>query len=150
MKHILGKRPTADTCNVYGNVGSQTKLRIFCIKPRKNEKYVLNLDGKLIDGTTDGDGEFEHFIPGDSRSALLMLRNGQEVIPLRLGDLDPCDQATGIQQRLNNLGFDCGSEDGEIGDASKEAIKTFQEAYKLDVTGEADDATKNKLKELCK
>ena len=37
-----------------------------------------------------------------------------------------------------------------IGEATKEAIKKFQEAYKLDVTGEADDATKNKLKELCK
>ena len=145
-------KPT-DQMHKFKRKGEPCKLKVQLMKagkPRKNEKYVLNLDGKLIDGTTDGDGEFEHFIPGDSRSALLMLRNGQEVIPLRLGDLDPCDQATGIQQRLNNLGFDCGSEDGEIGDASKEAIKKFQEAYKLEVTGQADDATKNKLKELCK
>src|SRR5437588_767968 len=119
-------KPT-DQMHKFKRKGEPCKLKVQLMKagkPRKNEKYVLNLDGKLIDGTTDGDGKFEHFIP--------------------------CDQATGIQQRLNNLGFDCGSEDGEIGDASKEAIKTFQEAYKLDVTGEADDATKNKLKELCK
>jgi N-acetylmuramoyl-L-alanine amidase len=145
-------KPT-DQTHKFKRKGEPCKLKVQLMKagkPRKNEKYVLNLDGKLIDGTTDGDGKLEHFIPGDSRTALLMLRNGQEIIPLRLGDLDPCDNPTGIQQRLNNLGFDCGAEDGEVGDATKEAIKKFQEAYKLDVTGEADGATKNKLKELCK
>ena len=144
---------STDQMHQFKRKGEPCKLKVQLMragKPRKNEKYTINLDGKLIDGTTDGDGKLEHFIPGDARSAQLMLRNGQEVIPLRLGDLDPCDQPTGIQQRLNNLGFDCGAEDGEIGEATKEAIKKFQEAYKLDVTGEADDATKDKLKELCK
>ena len=133
--------------------GEPCKVKVQLMKsgqPRKNEKYVLNLDGTLINGTTDGEGKLEHFIPGESRSALLLLRDGQEAIPLRLGDLDPCDQATGVQQRLNNLGFDCGSEDGEVGDVTQEAIKKFQEAYNLKVTGEADEATKNKLKELSK
>ena len=142
-----------DQMHQFKRKGEPCKLKVQLLKagkPRKNEKYSINLDGKIIEGSTDGEGKFEHFIPGDARTALLMLRNGQEVIALRLGDLDPCDQATGMQQRLNNLGFDCGAEDGEIGEATKEAIKKFQEAYKLDVTGEADDATKNKLKELCK
>ncbi len=133
--------------------GEPCKLKVQLMKagkPRKNEKYILNLDGTPINGTTNGEGIFEHFIPGESRSALLMLRNGTEVIPLRLGDLDPCDKPTGVQQRLNNLGFECGSEDGEVGDVTKEAIKKFQEAYQLNVTGEADEATKSKLKELSK
>lgn len=133
--------------------GEPCKLKVQLMKagkPRKNEKYVLNLDGTPINGTTDGEGKLEHFIPGESRSAMLVLRGGQEVVPLRLGDLDPVDQGTGIQQRLNNLGFECGSEDGEIGDETKEAIKKFQAAYNLNVTGEPDEATKSKLKELSK
>jgi hypothetical protein len=145
-------KPT-DQTHKFKRKGEPCKLKVQLMKagkPRKNEKYTLNLDGKLIDGSTDGDGKFEHFIPGDSRTALLLLRNGQEAINLRLGDLDPCDQPTGVQQRLNNLGYDCGSEDGEVGDVTKDAIKKFQEAYKLNVTGKADDATKNKLKELSK
>jgi hypothetical protein len=144
---------STDQTHKFKRKGEPCKLKVQLMKagkPRKNEKYTLNLDGKLIDGTTDGEGKFEHFIPGDSQTALLLLRNGQEPINLRLGDLDPCDKPTGIQQRLNNLGYDCGSEDGEVGDVTKNAIKKFQEAYKLNVTGEADDATKNKLKELCK
>jgi hypothetical protein len=144
---------STDQVHKFKRKGEPCKLKVQLMKagkPRANEKYVLDLDGKLIDGTTDGDGKLEHFIPGESRSALLMLRNGQEIIPLRLGDLDPIDNPSGIQQRLNNLGFDCGSEDGELEGQTKEAIKKFQAAYQLEVTGEPDDATKNKLKELSK
>jgi len=145
-------KPT-DAKHKFKRKGEPCKLKVQLMKagkPRANEKYVLNLDGNPISGTTDGEGKFEHFIPGESRTAQLMLRGGQEVIPLRLGDLDPCDQATGIQQRLNNLGFDCGSEDGDVGDVTREAIKKFQAAFDLEATGEANDATINKLKELSK
>ena len=142
-----------DQMHKFKRKGEPCKLRVQLMKagkPRANEKYVLNLDGTPINGTTDDEGKLEHFIPGESRVAELVLRGGQESYPLRLGDLDPCDKPTGIQQRLNNLGFDCGSEDGELGDDTKEAIKKFQEAYDLEVTGEADDETKDKLKELSK
>src|SRR5258705_2180009 len=149
-KHV--SKPTNQK-HKFKRKGEPCKLKVQLMKagkPRKNEKYVLNIDGTPINGSTDGEGIFEHFIPGDALVAQLILRSGQEVIPLRLGDLDPCDQPSGLQQRLNNLGFECGSEDGEIGDDTKEAIKKFQAAYELKVTGEADDVTKNKLKELSK
>jgi len=152
-KQLKDVSKPVDQVHKFKRKGEPCKLKVQLMKagkPRKNETYVLNLDGKLINGTTDGDGKLEHFISGDSRSALLTLRNGQEIIPLRLGDLDPADKPSGIQQRLNNLGFDCASEDGEIGEETKEAIKKFQAAYNLEVTGEADAATKNKLKELSK
>lgn len=142
-----------DQTHQFKRKGEPCKLKVQLMKagkPRANEKYSINLDGKLIEGTTDGEGKLEHFIPGESRGALLMLRNGQEIIPLRLGDLDPVDKPTGVQQRLNNLGFDCGSEDGEVGEVTQEAIKKFQAAYNLEVTGEADEAMKSKLKELSK
>ena len=41
--------------------------------PRPNEKYVLELDGELIEGTTDGDGKLEQPIPPDCKGGRLLL-----------------------------------------------------------------------------
>jgi hypothetical protein len=133
--------------------GEPCKIKIQLLKngkPRANEDYVFEIEGKLINGKTDGDGKLEHFIPNEAKSGRLTLRGGKESIPIKIGDLDPVEENTGVQQRLNNLGFDCGSEDGDIGDATKEALKKFQAQYKLNETGEADSATRDKLKELSK
>lgn len=45
-----------------------------------------------------------------------------------------------IQARLNELGFDAGPADGEMGSRTRKAIRVFQDAVKLPVTGEADKA----------
>jgi N-acetylmuramoyl-L-alanine amidase len=127
------------------------KLQLLKLgKPRANEEYVLEIEGKLIKGKTDAEGKLEHQIPGDAKSGRLTLRGGKESFPVRIGQLDPVDQTTGVQQRLNNLAYDCGAEDGEIGERTVEALKKFQAEHKLQVTGEADAATKAKLKELSK
>ena len=133
--------------------GEPSKIKIKLLdsdKPRANEDYVLVIEGKSIKGKTDSEGVLEHFIPGEAKSGRLILRNGKEIYTIGVDDLDPVEQPTGVQQRLNNLGFNCGEEDGEIGEATKEALRKFQAQYQLEVTGEADDATKNKLKELSK
>ena len=62
----------------------------------------------------------------------------------------------GLQDRLNNLGYYCGEEYGEIGEYTQEAIREFQNDYELLDTGEVDfenyedDATISKLKEVLK
>ena len=117
-------------------------------KPRKNEDYVLNIDGKLIRGKTDGEGKIEQSVPGDATGGWLRLRDGKEQYPVRIGHLDPVDELTGVQQRLNNLGFTCGSEGGELDEGTQAALRSFQSKCKLNVSGEPDDATKAKLKEL--
>ncbi len=127
------------------------KLQLLKIgKPRANEDYIIEIEGDQIKGKTDGEGLIEHFIPAAARSAKLILRNGKDVFPIKIGDLNPLEEPSGIQQRLNNLGFSCGSEDGEIGERTKEALKKFQAEHKLDATGELDSSTKSKLKELSK
>jgi hypothetical protein len=133
--------------------GEPCKIKLQLLKngkPRANESYVLEIEKKLINGKTDSDGKLEHYIPGSASSGTLTLRNGKEVLPIRIGDLDPIDKGTGVQQRLNNLGYDCGSEDGEIGEETKEALKKFQAEHGLSVSGDADAETKSKLKELSK
>lgn len=52
------------------------------------------------------------------------------------------------QKTLKALGFYNGAIDGSIGPKSKAAIRAFQEAYELDVSGALDAATIKKLNEL--
>jgi hypothetical protein len=125
------------------------KLRLLSMdKPRASEDYVLEIDGKLIRGKTDADGKLEEWIPGNAEGGKITLKGGAEVYPVQIGHLDPVDETSGIQQRLNNLGFLCGTENGEIGPQTRQAICAFQAKHELKVTGEPDEATKAKLQEL--
>jgi hypothetical protein len=133
--------------------GEPCKIKLQLLefdKPRANEDYVCEIDGKLTSGKTDGEGIIEQFISPHAKSGKILLRGGKEVIGLNLDALDPIDLPSGVQQRLNNLGFPCGGEMGEIGEKTKEALRNFQANYELNASGEPDDATKNKLRELCK
>lgn len=145
-------KPT-EAQHVFKRKGEPSKIKMQMLKlgkPRADENYVLEIDGKQINGKTDGDGRLEHFIPGNARSGKLIFRNGKEVHHLRLGNLDPLDQISGVQQRLNNLGYNCGGEMGKLGEKTKEALKKFQTDKELNVSGEPDTATKAKLDELAK
>jgi hypothetical protein len=125
------------------------KLQLLMMgKPRKNEEYVLVVDGKQFRGKTDGEGKLEETLPGNATGGVLRLRGGKEEYPVRIGHLDPIDTNSGVKQRLNNLGFPCGSEDDELDDDTRAALQKFQNQHHLEVTGEADDATKAKLGEL--
>ena len=133
--------------------GTPCKLKLQLLKlgePRSNEDYVLEVNGELIEGKTDGNGELEHFIPNDAKNGKLILRDGQETYPIKVGDLDPVDKVSGIKQRLNNLGFSSGSENDDEDEKYAEAVKKFQAENKLDETGEMDSKTKGKLKKLSK
>jgi hypothetical protein len=46
-----------------------------------------------------------------------------------------------VQRTLNELGHDCGAEDGVMGPNTRSCIRSFQEANGLDTTGEVDDTT---------
>jgi|SRR5579863_2562921 len=131
--------------------GEQVKFKLQLLmmgEPRANEAYTLVVDGKPYKGTTGGDGKLEHVIPADAKSGKLQLKGGKEEYPVRIGHLNPIDDVSGVQQRLNNLGFNAGSEDGEMSDATTGAIKAFQKKYQLTVTGQMDGATKSKLESI--
>jgi len=140
-----------DSRHVFKRKGVPSKLRMQLFQlgePRKNEEYVLELNGKLITGTLDGDGVLEQYIPPNARCGSLKLKGGKEVIPIRLGYLDPIDELSGVKQRLNNLGFRCGAEDNVMNGHTAAALRSFQARQKLPETGEVDGATKAKLQEL--
>ncbi len=124
-------------------------------KPYANCKFDLKIGGKDFTGNTDGSGKIEQEIPADASTGEVAIyeKTGETesvitVFKLELGHLDPVAEATGVQARLNNLGFFCGKVDGIIGPMTQEALKAFQGKNGLSETGAADEATKNKLAQL--
>jgi len=132
--------------------GIPAKLRLRLLddddQPLSSKQYILDIDGKLLSGSTDSKGMLEHSIPPDAKKGRLILVENQDEYLLDLGDVDPIDEVSGIQGRLNNLGFNGGPVDGVLGPRTKAAIKEFQRKHKLKETGEVDEATRKKLIEV--
>jgi hypothetical protein len=142
---------SADSTYKFKRKGVPAKLVLQLMKlgePRKGEKYVLIIDGVSYSGSLDGDGKLQQFIPPDAKGGQLLLNGGKEVRQINLGFLNPVDELSGVQQRLNNLGLFCGNEDGTLDDQTAAAISTFQQRNGLPVTGQADAATKAKLQSI--
>ena len=116
-------------------------------KPRANLPYRLDIDGQVFTGSTDGDGALKHGIPPNAQSGTLTLNNQDEYL-LDLRHLDPSSEATGIQARLRNLGYDPGDIDGDLGPRTKGALSEFQQDHDLDVTGEPNEQTLKKLEDV--
>ncbi len=112
---------------------------------RANEKYVLEIDGRRIEGSTDGGGVVElDIVPNAKNGKITFVEEGDEY-ELALGHLDPVTELSGVQGRLRNLGFYHGPVDGEMTEELEEAIRIYQERNKLEPTGKVDDALKSNL-----
>ena len=128
--------------------GEPSKLRLKVAEddePRANEQYRLEVDGHTYRGTTDENGYLAEQIPGNARRGRLYVGEDEEPYELDLGHLDPIGEISGIQGRLNNLGFDCGRIDGRLGEVTAGAIMAFQTFHELEPTGRPDQATLDKL-----
>lgn len=145
-------RPT-DQRHQFRRRGVPTTIHIRLLKnnkPRANEPYQLVVDGRIHEGATDGDGRLWIFIPANARKATLYVGEGEsrDEYELELRHLQPITDLKGVQQRLNNLGYDSGPESGDRHPQAIAAIKRFQEATDLPMTGENDPQTQAKLLEL--
>lgn len=65
-----------------------------------------------------------------------------------LRHLDPTSEISGLQGRLRHLGYAVGAPDGTLDPRSEEALRAFQTDHDLEVTGELDQATQDRLREL--
>lgn len=104
-------------------------------EPVANEKYDLEIDGIVTQGTTDAKGMLETNVPSTADEALLTLTERAERRVLKLGGLDPLTEVTGVQGRLHNLGFLTGPIDGLWGPVTEGAVKRFQRARNITVDG---------------
>lgn len=121
--------------------------------PFAGKKYELSIDGTVLAGTTGSDGKIEATIDPTSRSGELRVWLAEPGLPnpwicsLRLGELNPVEHVTGVQQRLANLGFYRGAIDGDA-DSARAAVAAFQSEQDLTASGAIDQDTRHKLAEL--
>lgn len=103
-----------------------------------NCKYELSV-GTPASGTTAADGLLEAAVPIDTKSATLKVwitATEMQEWQLKCGWMDPISEDSGVQSRLENLGF---------GKDLTTAVKAFQERVGLTVNGTIDDAFREKL-----
>jgi len=120
-------------------------------EPRVGTKYVVEIGQELFSGKTDGDGKIQILVrPNAKRGKLCFDVDGDkpEEYDLEIGALVPISEIEGVQERLNNLGFDCGDVDGIFDTETEQALRVFQAAYDLSPTGAIDDETLAKLEEI--
>lgn len=130
--------------------GVPSELRLVLLendKPFANEPYQLEIDGRVTDGQTAADGSVELPIPPNARDGRLIVSEGskQRIYHLDLGGLAPVTEISGIKSRLRNLGYPVGSADDTLDTETTEALELFQQRNGLTVTGQPDQATRDKL-----
>jgi hypothetical protein len=156
--HVPAIRPkqesgATDQRHTFVRRGVPSVLRLKCAhldEPLANQPYTLEIDGRHFTGQTDAEGNLERSIPCGARTG--RLRVGVEPnhhdYELNLGGLDPVETVTGQKARLNNLGYLAGQENAEATPEFQAAVRKFQEDQGMAVSGEMDDETRAKLKEL--
>lgn len=153
---IPDKTPKEDSAateqtHKYKRKGVPAMLKIRLLnngEPRKNTPWKANLGGGWQEGTTDGDGNLQIKLHPKCDAGILRLEDGTQY-RLLLRELDPLETISGVQARLNNLGYESGAVDGIQGPITTAAIKQFQTDYPpLKVDGIVGEKTRAKLKEI--
>jgi len=154
-KHETGATDKKHTFTVNKNT---LKLRLVLEdmyeKPIAGAQCALLIDGQVYQLTTDGNGKLEQEIPLDAKEGSLTIRGDQtpfanQVLPIKIGHLDPLDEPSGQIARLNNLGYSAGKLDGSDTAAFSSAIQEFQCDNSLTVDGICGPQTQAKLKQVC-
>jgi hypothetical protein len=147
-KCIKTSPAVTDQHHQYVRKGVPTKFRLVLERfrqPVRNKQYLLSVEGKNYEGTTSDTGLLEVSLPPNAREGVLKIPEEQIECELQFGYLDPLDELVGAQARLQNLGYYHGELDGEANDEFQGGLQAFQSDFDLPVTGELDDATKQKL-----
>jgi N-acetylmuramoyl-L-alanine amidase len=122
-------------------------------KPLADEAFeVLGLPFELK-GKSGGDGSVKIEVPVYARQLEISFTERSLVFTLRVGDMDPIDERSGVRMRLANLGMipdesrasALANESSDADLVEEEAIRAFQESRGLEPTGKLDDATKSAL-----
>jgi hypothetical protein len=150
----------AGAAYVFKRVGVPVKFTLVLQDDEGNafagKKYELTVEGKTQEGTSDDTGKIECFVDPVAREGELKVWLDEPGLPnpwaqqVQLSVLRPVAHPLGIQQRLANLGYYTGALDGIAGPGLAAAITLFQTEQQLEVTGEADQATQDKLVEVHK
>ena len=114
--------------------------------PIADQPCTLVVGERSFKLTTDGDGLIAQVIPVGEETGSLLL--GEQVLPLRIGHLDPLTEVSGQRARLNNLGYHAGEADGAEDPDFLSAVEEFQCDHRLTVDGKCGPKTQAKLKDI--
>jgi len=126
-------------------------------KPISGVQYQLLVNGQVISKTTDGKGKLEAEIPPDTTEVQLIVKNADTpisdiAIPIKVGHLDPVEERSGQEQRLNNLGYFPGpypdNAEDENDKVFRSAVEEFQCDNHLTVDGVCGPQTQAKLVQI--
>jgi N-acetylmuramoyl-L-alanine amidase len=127
--------------------------------PLANEAWVIEGSASPAEGTTDAEGQLEVVTSPHVASFTVRFPARERAFTVRVGHLDPLEEESGVRARLTQLGYlppplgplfgidepgALGTLSGE-GDRLRAAIRDFQRAEGLEVTGMVDDATREVL-----
>ena len=138
---------SSDATHRFRKNGVPAKLKIQLViedEPLKNQAYSLMIDDQFwSEGTTDGDGYIETTIPPQVTRGKVVIGPPDDRISFSIdfGTLNPLDTEDGALQRLHNMGY-------EVGEDPRSAVAAFQEDQDLSVTGELDQATRDRIEEI--
>lgn len=117
-------------------------------EPIPDAAWKAQLGGKWQEGKTDSEGMLKLRLSPLCDAGLLRMEDGTE-FRLLLRELDPLETVSGVQGRLNNLGYASGPVDGIAGPITEDAVRAFQADYPpLEVDGIIGPKTRGKLKEV--
>ena len=146
---------------VEANSSSTTLGLIVCdargatIANSKVECRGLPAHGAALPKQTDGDGKLELVVPHTVSEFAVDLPENRISLIVHVAHMDPITEASGLQKRLEHLGYGssmlCRLAAVRNGDASlwlRMQVAAFQLDQGLNITGEADHATRDKLVEL--
>ena len=136
--------------HVFRARGQRLRVRLKALDHRFRAigdlRCQLDISGPGDAPATDGEGVVQKMVPANAESGLL--RVGEDVMPLRVGHLDPVDAPTGAQARLNALGYDAGESNDPADPQFRSAIEELQCDAGLQVSGLLDADTLSKLLSL--
>lgn len=127
-------------------------LKDFDHQPLANIPCELHVEGAVHQLTTDSAGRIQQPISTKAESAVLVFKDPLVPfplgIPLKIGHLDPVEELSGQEGRLNNLGYHAGALDDPIDDRFRFAVQEFQCDHGLQVDGLCGPHTQAKLKDV--
>ena len=115
--------------------------------PFAGEAYVVEGLDESIEGSTDGQGKLTIEAPVSAHSAVVRFVKRGLRFHVSLGELDPVTEISGVQARLVSLGFLQGVASGELDEPTAEALRAFQKAKRIAITGAADAVTQAAVKD---
>lgn len=134
-----------DARSVFKRRGVPAQIHVRLLRdgqPCAGVAYTLAIGGLELHGQTSPSGQIEHWLATTVRTARLTLATG-EVYELAVGRLEPVSEERGVRGRLCGLGF-LAALDAPTADLET-ALRQFQAAAQLPVTGAIDDATRERL-----